>query len=513
MPLGDSRPAVARTAAATCTSPSTRATPARFIDATTPGSLVVYNTRRRARDARRRLAIRTPPGRGARDGRYNFGTLGRPPTPMTPGTVANVGRRRTCPTPSPPPNGSKVYVTSQLDGAVYAIDTASPARTLTQTLATSTPRRRRSCSGRTPSRLLLSAAQSTLYVANADADDISIVDTATDRSPHHLAPPPWPAGAATLPGVTPTDLGLSPDGHAVRDPGRHERRGSGQPARREGRRATSPSAGTRPPSWQARTGACSSPTPRASQRATRTLPIHYPAHWQRRPATRSGTGGRRQRRQTLSLPTAAPASAGHPQVLGNNGITDHAPPRRTRWRASACRSGIKHVIYIVKENRTYDQVLGDVPAGNGEPSLALFGQSVTPNEHALAERFVLLDNFYDCAEVSGDGWPWSTQGQANEEVIKNVPQNYSGRGPQLRLRGHVQQLPGRRLPGDRPATARPSSAPTSPFSGLTSPRPSRTSPRRPGGHIWDDVTRTASPSATTAISLVGVGTRPTTPPA
>ena len=91
-------------------------------------------------------------------------------------------------------------------------------------------------------------------------------------------------------------------------------------------------------------------------------------------------------------------------------------------------AGIKHVIYIIKENRTYDQVLGDLPQGNGDPSLTLFGQNVTPNLHALAQRFVLLDNFYDCAEASGDGWPWSTQSIATEYVIKNLPYNYSDRG-------------------------------------------------------------------------------------
>ena len=102
---------------------------------------------------------------------------------------------------------------------------------------------------------------------------------------------------------------------------------------------------------------------------------------------------------------------------------------------------IKHVIYIVKENRTYDQVLGDEPGGNGDPSLVLFGQNVTPNLHALAERFVLLDNFYDCGEASGDGWPWSTQGQASEYVIKNLPYNYSGRGRNYDFEGTNNNYP------------------------------------------------------------------------
>jgi hypothetical protein len=89
---------------------------------------------------------------------------------------------------------------------------------------------------------------------------------------------------------------------------------------------------------------------------------------------------------------------------------------------------IKHVIYIVKENRTYDHVLGDLPQGNGDPRLTLFGREITPNQHVLAERFVLMDNFYDSGEVSGDGWTWSTQAMANEYTIRNVPYQYCGRG-------------------------------------------------------------------------------------
>jgi Lactonase, 7-bladed beta-propeller len=69
---------------------------------------------------------------------------------------------------------------------------------------------------------------------------------------------------------------------------------------------------------------------------------------------------------------------------------------------------IRHVIYILKENRTYDQIFGDVKEGNGDPSLVMYGEVITPNEHALARQFGLLDNFYDSGEVSGDGHPWST---------------------------------------------------------------------------------------------------------
>jgi YVTN family beta-propeller protein len=91
-------------------------------------------------------------------------------------------------------------------------------------------------------------------------------------------------------------------------------------------------------------------------------------------------------------------------------------------------SPIKHVFYIIKENRTYDQVLGDLPQGNGDTSLVLFGRKYTPNQHALAEQFVLLDNFYVDAEVSADGHNWSTAAYANDYTEKNWPTSYGGRG-------------------------------------------------------------------------------------
>lgn len=91
-------------------------------------------------------------------------------------------------------------------------------------------------------------------------------------------------------------------------------------------------------------------------------------------------------------------------------------------------SPIKYVFYIIKENRTYDQVLADVKGGNGDTSLLLFGRKVTPNQHALAEGFVLLDNFYVDAEVSADGHNWSMGAYANDYLEKTWPSSYGGRG-------------------------------------------------------------------------------------
>jgi DNA-binding beta-propeller fold protein YncE len=92
---------------------------------------------------------------------------------------------------------------------------------------------------------------------------------------------------------------------------------------------------------------------------------------------------------------------------------------------------IKHVIYIIKENRTYDQIFGDLkqngrPVGNGDPSLAMYGADITPNEHKLALQFGVLDDFYDSGEVSGDGHVWSTAGIGTDYLEKTWQQNYRG---------------------------------------------------------------------------------------
>jgi DNA-binding beta-propeller fold protein YncE len=91
-------------------------------------------------------------------------------------------------------------------------------------------------------------------------------------------------------------------------------------------------------------------------------------------------------------------------------------------------SPIKHVFYIIKENRTYDQVLSDIEGGDGDTSLLLFGEAITPNQHKLAREFVLLDHFYVEAEVSADGHNWSTAAYANDYTEKTWPVSYGGRG-------------------------------------------------------------------------------------
>jgi YVTN family beta-propeller protein len=101
-------------------------------------------------------------------------------------------------------------------------------------------------------------------------------------------------------------------------------------------------------------------------------------------------------------------------------------------------SPIKHVLFIMKENRTYDQVFGDLKQGNGDPSLTLFGRDITPNQHALAEQFVLLDNLYCSGEVSQDGQPWTTSAYATDFTQRAWTLSYSKHGA-LVTRGVSEQ--------------------------------------------------------------------------
>ncbi len=101
-----------------------------------------------------------------------------------------------------------------------------------------------------------------------------------------------------------------------------------------------------------------------------------------------------------------------------------AAEERIAFRAGS--NPIRHIVYIIKENRTYDQILGDEPAANGDPKLVMYGRAVTPNQHKLAEQFGVLDNFYDSAEVSGDGHVWSNAAITSDYTEKTWQQSYRG---------------------------------------------------------------------------------------
>ncbi|HET9101257.1 MAG TPA: phosphoesterase [Acidobacteriaceae bacterium] len=110
------------------------------------------------------------------------------------------------------------------------------------------------------------------------------------------------------------------------------------------------------------------------------------------------------------------------QVMKSNRM--NAAQQHILFRAGG--NPIRHVIYIIKENRSYDQVFGDLNAGDRDPSLTMYGWSITPNEHKLAEQFGILDNFYDSGEVSGDGHVWSTAAITSDYTEKTWQQSYRG---------------------------------------------------------------------------------------
>jgi YVTN family beta-propeller protein len=130
----------------------------------------------------------------------------------------------------------------------------------------------------------------------------------------------------------------------------------------------------------------------------------------------------------IPLPDAAELKSYSAQVEHNNGMRAilerlAAKPGARKPRPVPERVGepsvFKHVLYIIKENRTYDQVFGDLPQGDGDPSLVHFGREVTPNHHALAEEFVLLDNFYCSGVLSADGHQWATEAYVTDYLEKS----------------------------------------------------------------------------------------------
>ncbi|MBC8104286.1 MAG: bifunctional YncE family protein/alkaline phosphatase family protein [Cytophagales bacterium] len=329
-------------------------------------------------------------------------TRGEVPVPGYPYAVTAVTKG--------PSADRKVYVGSEQRGVVSVIDPT--AAKVTQTITT----------GDHPLALLLSGTQDRLYVANAGSDTVSIISTANDRVQKTILL--RPADVRGLPGATPTGLALSPDEKtlyvtlgdmnavAVVDPVQGTVRGY------------------LPVGWYPTAVVVSPDGKRLFVVNAKGVVTRTPND---KPVAFAGAESRNRYIQnilegTVSTIDVAAATAALPtltaQTLANNRIV---PNLAAQARTALKNPGIKHVIYIIKENRTYDQVLGDLPQGNGDPSQLLFGRDITPNQHALAERFALLDNFYCSAEVSGDGWNWSTAGMANPYVVRNVPYGYTGR--------------------------------------------------------------------------------------
>ena len=335
--------------------------------------------------------------------------------------------------------GDKVYVSSERDGVVSDVYVGSkgPAH-LVRNIHT----------GDHPVALLLNSAQTRLYVANASSDTVSVIDTATDHVLQTLSF----RGKSGLPGVTPTGLALNGDETRLYVTLADKNALAVAAVHPDGLKLL----GELPTGWY--------PTSVVSAAGHLYVANAKGVQTANPDGTKLGPAGQRGRYienilQGTVERMPAPASAELPGLTKEVAYND-----RARAGAPLPKTTIKHVIYIIKENRTYDQVLGDMPEGNGDPALCMFGEKVTPNQHALARRFVLLDNYYCSAEVSTDGWYWCTQGMASEYVERNVPYNYSGRGRFYDFGGVVNGVPvsRKKLPDVTAA---------------------------PGGYLWDDAAR------------------------
>jgi YVTN family beta-propeller protein len=334
------------------------------------------------------------------------------------------------------PRRPELYITGWGGRKVWIFDTEHS--TLTDSIPTDDH----------PNDMAISADGRWLYVANANANTVSVIDTKTKsvaETLHTALAPDAPIGSTT------NSVCLAPDGKTlyianadnnylavfdVSDPG-HSR-----------------SLGFIPVGWYPTCvrayeknilvtngkGLSSLPNPNADQ----------PGQRRNRKAYKKSGGITDQyvgsmlkgSLSIISMPSSEALATYTSQVYANTpysakrekeapGIAGNPIPRK-----AGETSPINYVFYVLKENRTYDQILGDVPQGNGDTGLCLFGKTVTPNAHALVSQFVLLDNFYVDAEVSADGHNWSMAGYATDFTEKTWPSNYSGRGGDYDFDGH-----------------------------------------------------------------------------
>jgi YVTN family beta-propeller protein len=287
-----------------------------------------------------------------------------------------------------------------------------------------------------PSELLLARSGRVLYVANANRNSVSVIDTAAGKAVETIGTAIDPSAPA---GCTPTSLALTPDESILLVANANTNHIAVVNVKEVG--ASSP-LGFIPTGWYptsvrlARDGKTIYVTngKGLSSRANRDGPNPVAPAGEGR--TRQYIGGLLQ--GTLSLIPfpgpdrmalhsrtvyeCSPMRRGEPlAVVGERAEARHPVPARV-----GDGSPIKYVVYIIKENRTYDQVFGDLAEGNGDSHLCLFPEAVTPNHHALAREFVLLDNFYVDGEVSADGHEWSMGAYATDFVERTWPLSYRG---------------------------------------------------------------------------------------
>jgi DNA-binding beta-propeller fold protein YncE len=286
--------------------------------------------------------------------------------------------------------------------------------------------------GEHPNAMVLSKDAARLFVGCANTNSVFVVDVASKTAKEQVSVALFPNAP---PGATPNGLGLSPDGQTllvanadnnavavvdVSDPARSSVNGfiptgwypTAAEFSRDGSRIFVLSG----------KGLTSSANPRGSNPGIPGAEGHSlsilqaPDKTQLEAMTKTVYSLTPFTAATILAPASAPVASPIPRKVGD-------------------ASPIKHVFYIIRENRTYDQILGDLERGNGDPNICLFGEETTPNAHAIAREFVVLDNFYVDAEVSFDGHAYSTSAYATDFVEKIWPTNYGGRGARYNSEG------------------------------------------------------------------------------
>ncbi|HEY8912191.1 bifunctional YncE family protein/alkaline phosphatase family protein [Lacisediminihabitans sp.] len=308
-------------------------------------------------------------------------------------------------------DGQTAYVTNQGASTVSAVGLAGPDPVVTATLPV----------GLHPNKSLLSTAGDTLYVANGDADTVSAVALS--------------AGTSSTIRLAPYDgapIGSNPTGLALDDTkGTLLVSNSGNNDVAVVDLASKQVAGVVPVGWYPTSVAFAGGKLLVTNaKGLGAGPNNGPGH--PNPESTTPTAENQYTGSmitgTLSsfdIPTGDRLRKATRQVESNNSSV--AAQGEVIPRKPGQPSPIKHVIYIVKENRTYDQVLGSLGRGNGDASLNLFGDESAPNFRSLSKQFTTIDNFYADAEVSANGWNWVTSANSNPYAEQMWPANYSGR--------------------------------------------------------------------------------------
>lgn len=288
--------------------------------------------------------------------------------------------------------------------------------------------------GLNPTHMTLDRAQRRLYVSCASSDVVSVIDTATDEVVGTILV--RPAGLRGVPGVNPLGLSLSPDDRTLYVALSDLNAVAVIDVRSQTLKGMVP-AGWYPTDVAPVKGGLMV----AWGKGDRVVNPNLPDAGQTRRQIIDGDSGPPIRKHLVGkvARVAWPVSRRQLATMTRKVLRNNAFPRLTAKLPP--RPGIDHVVYIIKENRTYDQFFGDFPHGNGDKSLHLYDDRYVPNQRALARRFGLWDNFYACAEMSADGWSWTTAGIASEYVQRNAQYEYSGHKREYDYEGQVNGSP------------------------------------------------------------------------